>query len=313
MPAPGPATPSSISPARAWLLAIRPRTLPASVAPVVLATGMAASRGVADFLPALAALVAALLIQIGTNLANDVFDHRKGGDTAERVGPTRVVQAGLLPEAAVWRATLLVLGLALLVGAYLVWVGGLPILVVGILSLLCAVAYTGGPYPLAYHGLGDLFVFVFFGWVAVAGTYWVQAHAFQADLLVAGSGIGALITAILVVNNLRDRETDAMAGKRTQAVRLGVARTRMQFVALLLIGAAAPLVGVLFFGWTPWTLLAWTSGSLFFLPLSRVLTFQQPAELNPALGAAARGVAWYAGLMAAGFMAGAVRAGVVTF
>jgi 1,4-dihydroxy-2-naphthoate polyprenyltransferase len=301
-----------MSPARAWLLAVRPRTFPAAVAPVVVGTGMAASRGVADFLPALAALVAALLIQIGTNLANDVFDHRKGGDTAERIGPTRVVQAGLLPEAQVWRATLVVLGLALLVGVYLVWVGGLPILVIGILSLVCAVAYTGGPYPLAYHGLGDLFVFIFFGWVAVAGTYWVQALTFEADLLVAGTGMGALITAILVVNNLRDRETDAMAGKRTQAVRLGVGGSRVQFVGLLVVGAGAPLVGILFFGWSGWTLLSWTSGSLFFLPLSRVLTFENPAELNPALGATARGVAWYGGLLAAGFLAGAVRAGVVT-
>ena len=302
-----------ISSSRAWLLAIRPRTLPAAVAPVVLGTGMAASRGMADFLPALAALVAALLIQVGTNLANDVFDHLKGGDTEGRIGPTRMVQAGHLTAAAVWRGTLLTLGLALLVGIYLVWVGGIPILVIGILSLVCAVAYTGGPYPLAYHGLGDLFVFVFFGWVAVAGTYWVQALRFEPDLLVAGTGMGALVTAILVVNNLRDRETDAAAGKRTQAVRLGVQGTRVQFVALLLIGAAVPPVGILFFGWSGWTLLSWTSASLFFLPLSRVLTFQDPSELNPALGATARGVAWYGGLLAAGFMAGAVRAGVVSF
>lgn len=302
-----------LSPSRAWILAIRPRTLPAAVAPVVVGTGMAASRGVADFLPALAALVAALLIQIGTNLANDVFDHLKGGDTEGRIGPTRMVQAGHLSAAAVWRATLFTLGLALVVGAYLVWVGGFPILVIGVLSLVCAVAYTGGPYPLAYHGLGDVFVFVFFGWVAVAGTYWVQALRLEADLLVAGTGMGALITALLVVNNLRDRETDAAVGKRTQAVRLGVKGTRIQFVALLLVGVAAPPVGILFFGWSGWTLLAWTSAFLFLLPLSRILTFQDPSELNPALGATARGVAWYGGLLAVGFVVGAVRAGMVIF
>jgi 1,4-dihydroxy-2-naphthoate polyprenyltransferase len=305
--------PATVSPARVWLLAIRPRTLPAAVAPVVVGTGMAASRGVADLLPALAALVGALLIQVATNLANDVFDHLKGGDTEGRIGPARVVQAGLLPAAAVWRATLLTLGLALLVGIYLVWVGGVPILVIGILSLVCAVAYTGGPFPLAYHGLGDLFVFLFFGWVAVAGTYWVQALVFEPDLLLAGTAMGALITAILVVNNLRDRETDAAAGKRTLAVRLGRRGTQAQFVLLLLVGGAVPPVGMVLFGWSGWTLLALASGVLFLPPLTRVLTFVDPAELNPALGATARGVAWYAGLLACGFMAGAVRAGVVTF
>jgi len=296
-----------------WLLAIRPRTLPAAVAPVVLGTGIAAARGLADLWPALATLVAALLIQIATNLANDLFDHLKGGDTDARLGPIRVVQAGLLEPREVWRATLLTLTLALGIGVYLVAVGGLPILVIGVLSLVCAVAYTGGPYPLAYHGLGDLFAFVFFGWVAVAGTYWIQVGAFHLELLLAGTGVGALITAILVVNNLRDRETDALAGKRTLAVRIGRRGTQVEYLVLLLLAAAVPLVGVLGFGWTEWSLLAWLSAGLFRFPLTRVLSFEDPRELNPALGATARGVAWYSGLLAAGFMVGAVRAGVMTF
>ncbi|TVP55468.1 MAG: 1,4-dihydroxy-2-naphthoate polyprenyltransferase [Gemmatimonadales bacterium] len=290
---------------RAWLLAIRPRTLPAAVAPVVVGTGMASARGVADPWPAIAALVGALLLQIATNLANDYFDFVKGSDTEERIGPVRVVQAGILSPAAVRRATALTLALAATVGAYLVWVGGIPILVIGLAALLCAVAYTGGPFPLAYHGLGDLFVFVFFGPVAVAGTYWVQARSFDPDLLLAGAGIGALITAILVVNNLRDRKTDAETGKRTLAVRLGDTGSQVQYVGLVGVGLLAPMVGVFAFGWHLWTLGALGVVVLLGRPLSRVLTFLDPIELNPALGETARAVAWYGGLLAAGFVLGA--------
>ncbi len=294
-----------IGAARAWLLAIRPRTLPAAVAPVVVGTGMASARGVADPWPAIAALVGALLLQIATNLANDYFDFVKGSDTDDRIGPVRVVQAGILSPAAVRRATALTLALATTVGAYLVWVGGLPILVIGLAALLCAVVYTGGPFPLAYHGLGDLFVFVFFGPVAVAGTYWVQARSFDADLLVAGAGIGALITAILVVNNLRDRKTDAESGKRTLAVRLGDLGSQVQYVGLVGVGLLAPVVGVFGYGWHPWTLGALGVVVLLGRPLSRVLTFLDPVELNPALGETARAVAWYGGLLATGFVLGA--------
>ena len=225
----------------AWVMASRPATLPAAVAPVVVGTAMAAFRGVMEVLPAAAALVAALLIQIATNLANDYFDHRKGIDADDRVGPTRVVQAGILTPEAVLRATVLVLGATTLVGVYLVWVGGVPILVIGILSLICAVAYSAGPFPLAYHGLGDLFVFVFFGLIAVSGTYWVQAGEFELDLLLAGAGVGTLTTAILVVNNLRDIPSDERAGKRTLAVRLGASGTKAEFLLLVLKAGAVPL------------------------------------------------------------------------
>lgn len=265
---------------------------------------MAGSWGVFRFGPALAALAGALLIQIATNLANDYFDFLKGGDTEARVGPTRVVQAGLLSPEAVWRATVATLITALAVGVYLVWEGGWPIAVIGVASLVCAVAYTGGPFPLAYRGLGDLFAFVFFGPVAVAGTVWVQGRVLDPAFVWAGAGVGALITAILVVNNLRDRETDAEAGKRTTAVRFGVRGTRAFYVALLLLAAAVPVAGVVLLEWTPWTLLALGGLGLVLRPLEAVLTFADPRELLPALGGTARVVTAYAGLLAAGFVLG---------
>ncbi len=292
-------------PVGAWLLAIRPRTLPAAVAPVVIGTGVASAHGVAQIAPAAAALAGALLIQIATNLANDYFDFVKGGDDEDRVGPVRVVQAGILSPEAVIRGTAVTLALATLVGAYLVWVGGVPILVIGLLALVCAVAYTGGPFPLAYHGLGDLFVFVFFGPVAVGGTYWVQARALPPDLLLAGVGIGALITAVLVVNNLRDRETDARAGKRTMAVILGETGSRIEFFLLVLVALAVPVVGWAVLGWDAWTLIALGVVVLLGRPMATLLTYMDARELNPVLGETARAVAWYGGLLAVGFVLGA--------
>ena len=293
-----------MSPWRAWLMAIRPRTLPAAVAPVVVGTAMAAADQVAALAPALAALTAALLIQVATNLANDYFDHARGTDTEERLGPVRVTQAGILSPEAVLRGTGVTLALATLVGGYLVWVGGLPILVIGVASLVCAVAYTGGPFALAYHGLGDLFVFVFFGLVAVGGTYWVQALTFSPELLLAGAGVGALVTAILVVNNLRDREGDAAVGKRTMAVILGESGSRTQYAVLLAVGALAPLLGMVLVGWTAWTLLSLLGFRFALEPLERVMTFADPRELNPALGQTARLLTWYSGLLALGFILG---------
>ena len=187
-----PAGPVTLTRAQAWILATRPRTLTAASAPVVAGTGFAAADGVFAMGPAIAALVGALLIQIGTNLANDYYDFVKGGDTAERVGPIRVTQAGLLPATAVWRGMVLTLGAAFLIGVYLVAVGGWPVLVIGLLSLLFAVAYTGGPYPLSYHGLGDVAVFLFFGLAATATTYYVQALTWSSGALLAGVGDGRL-------------------------------------------------------------------------------------------------------------------------
>ena len=205
-----------------WLLAARPATLPAAVVPVLVGTAAALHGGVQlQVGPFVAALVAALLIQIGTNFANDVFDFRKGADTAERLGPPRVTQSGMVPPEQVLIATFVTFGLAALVGVYLVLVGGWPILVVGVLSILAGLAYTGGPWPIGYHSLGDLFVFIFFGVVAVVGSAYLQTLSITPLAVWASFPVGLLVTAILVVNNLRDIDTDRQVGKKTLAVRLG--------------------------------------------------------------------------------------------
>ena len=185
------------------------------------------------------------------------------------------------------------LAAASVVGVYLIVVGGWPIVIVGVASLVCAVAYTGGPFPLGYHGLGDVFVFVFFGLVAVGGTYWVQALALPSDALLAGAGVGALSTAILVANNLRDIRTDAAAGKRTLAVRLGRRGSQMEYALLLFGGLAVPVWGVLRFGWPAAALATLLVAVVAVEPFRRVLGFTDPSELLPALGGTARVVALY--------------------
>ncbi|MBT5043997.1 MAG: 1,4-dihydroxy-2-naphthoate polyprenyltransferase, partial [Gemmatimonadales bacterium] len=245
-----------ISPVQAWILAARPKTLTAALAPVVTGTGLAAFHGVFAPLPALAALIGAVFIQIGTNFANDYYDFVRGGDTDARVGPIRVTQAGILPPATVKRGMYAVLGAALFVGVYLVWVAGWPIVWIGLSSVACAVLYTGGPFPLAYHGLGDVFVFVFFGLVAVSGTFFVQGLYWPPDVWIAGAALGTLNTAILVVNNLRDVDTDTLAGKRTLAVRLGATGTKIQYVLMLLVAVVVPVIGWRVYEWPLATLAA---------------------------------------------------------
>ncbi len=291
-------------PVMRWVLAARPKTLSAAAAPVAAGTGLAYADGRFAAGPAVAALVGALLIQIGTNFANDYYDYMKGGDTGDRLGPTRVTQAGLIPPESVKRGMWLVLSLAFLVGIYLVSVGGWPIVVIGLASLVCAVAYTGGPMPLAYNGLGDLFVFLFFGLVAVGGTYWVQALVLSPGALLAGSGLGAFATAILVVNNLRDRETDALAGKKTLAVRFGDHWTICEYVACIVVAAVALIAGVSVLGWSPYTLFGLIGISSLRPVWSRMLDYQNRRGLNPALGETARGVAIYGFGMALGHLFG---------
>jgi 1,4-dihydroxy-2-naphthoate octaprenyltransferase len=246
----------AVSSTRAWLMAARPQTLPAGSAPVVVGTGLAVQDGVFAPLPAAFALVGALLLQIGTNFANDYYDAVRGADTDDREGFTRVTAGGIIEPAAVKRAMYATFGLAVLVGTYLVYVGGVPILVVGLASVVAGITYTGGPLPYGYRGLGDLFVFVFFGLVAVAGTYYVQAAATAGATLplglpdgtlplaavVAGLPAAGLSTAILVVNNIRDRETDAAAGKRTLVVLLGYRLSRMEWTALVGMAYVVPVV-----------------------------------------------------------------------
>jgi 1,4-dihydroxy-2-naphthoate octaprenyltransferase len=293
-----------ISPVQAWILAARPKTLTAALAPVVAGTGLAAFHGVFAPLPALAALIGAVFIQIGTNFANDYYDFVRGGDTDARVGPIRVTQAGILPPATVKRGMYAVLGAALFVGVYLVWVAGWPIVWIGLSSVACAVFYTGGPFPLAYHGLGDVFVFVFFGLVAVSGTFFVQGLYWPPDVWIAGAALGTLNTAILVVNNLRDIDTDTVAGKRTLAVRLGATGTKIEYVLMLLVAVVAPVIGWRVYEWPVATLAALLVAPLAVAPLKKVLGFADPRELLPALGETARIVAIYGVLLGAGLAFG---------
>jgi len=271
--------------ARIWFEAMRPRTLPAAVVPVVVGLAVAARARRLDAGLAAATMGAALLIQIGTNLANDYFDFVAGADTAERLGPRRITQAGLATPQAVRTAALVVLALSALVGIYLVAAGGWPIAIIGMLSLVAAVAYTGGPWPIASHGMGDLFVFLFFGVVAVSGTVFLQTGTLSRLALAASVPVGCLATAILVVNNLRDIPTDTRAGKRTLAVRIGERATRVEYVALL--AATFLAVPLLALDAGAWSLIA-----LGALPLAlreaRALQPRSGASLNASLGATAR-------------------------
>ena len=303
---------------RAWVMAARPQTLPAAAAPVAVGTGLAVGHGVGHPLAALAAFLGAALIQIGTNFANDYYDAVKGADTDDREGFTRVTQSGLIAPDSVKRATYLTFAAAILVGATLVYVGGLPILIVGLVSVAAGLAYTGGPYPLGYHGLGDLFVFVFFGLVAVAGTYYVQAAAMLAEPLplaipagtlpplavLASLPVAGVSTGILVVNNVRDMETDAETGKRTLAVRIGYRWSRVQYVALLALAYLVP----------PAMWLAGPASPVVCLPLltlplaasvtRTVCTRTSGAALNPALERTGKLLAAHAGLFGVGLALG---------
>jgi 1,4-dihydroxy-2-naphthoate octaprenyltransferase len=264
-------------------MAARPATLPAAVAPVLVGTAVAVHARHFRPLPFLAALVAAVLIQIGTNFANDLFDYHKGADTTARLGPVRVTQSGLIPPRAVAYATALTFGAAVLVGLYLVAVGGLPILLIGLASIAAAILYTGGPWPLGYHGLGDVFVFIFFGLIAVTGTYYVQAGAVGSAAIAAAVPVGLLVTAILVVNNVRDIETDRAAGKGTLAVRLGRRASRVQYALLVATAYAMPLLLWLAHvtSWLFW--LPWLTAPLAFQLIRTVSTHADGPTLNRAL------------------------------
>jgi 1,4-dihydroxy-2-naphthoate polyprenyltransferase len=248
---------------RAWLVAIRPKTLLAAVAPVMVGSALGHRAGDFYLLAALFALCGALLLQIASNLANDVFDFEQGKDTAERLGPMRAVQSGLLTPKQARSGLLVVLFGCLIVGSYLVGRTGWPLLAVGLSSMLAAIAYTAGPFPLGYHGLGDLFAFLFFGPVAVAGTQYAVAEIVTAEAYWASVSVGALVANILVVNNLRDRIEDARTGKHTLAVRFGERFCVLQASALVGVAYTTPAYFLLDAG-TAWPLLL----PLLTLPLS---------------------------------------------
>jgi len=266
----------------AWMLAIRPRTLPAAAAGVVMGAALSWHDGYFRLDAVLVCLFTALLLQIGSNLANDVFDFERGTDTVERLGPTRVTQAGMLTPKQVKIGMAVVFALAGLSGLYLAWLGGWVIIILGIAAIISAIAYTGGPFPISYHGLGDIFVFIFFGLASVAGTYFIQAGSISPAVWWMTIPPGLIITAILVVNNLRDLENDRKAGKHTMAVRLGEKGTKIQYVVCMVI-AYLILFPVAYAGLIPWTTLSvWLS-----LPLpiqgTKVVLTQKGRPLNAAL------------------------------
>jgi 1,4-dihydroxy-2-naphthoate octaprenyltransferase len=264
-------------------MAARVRTLPASVAPVLVGTSLALGAGHFQALAFVAALLGAMFIQVGTNLSNDYSDARRGADSEDRLGPVRVTAGGLVPPRHVLVATYATFGLAVACGAYLVAVAGPELLAVGAASILAGVLYTGGPRPYGYEGLGELFVFLFFGIVAVVGSYFVQVQELPWEAFVCAVPVGLLASAILVVNNLRDIDTDGRAGKRTLAVRLGVRRTRALYTAMLTGAfASAPLCGVLG-SMTAWLLLSWAAIPLALAVARTVRSRTDGPSLNGAL------------------------------
>ncbi|HLH66952.1 MAG TPA: 1,4-dihydroxy-2-naphthoate polyprenyltransferase [Solirubrobacteraceae bacterium] len=270
--------------ARIWLMAARPRTLPAAVAPVLVGTALAGHAHVFHPLRFVAAMAGALLIQVGTNLSNDYSDARRGADAEDRLGPVRVTAGGLVPPRQVLIATYLTFGAAVLAGAYLIAVAGWVLLAIGAASILAGVAYTGGPRPYGYEGLGELFVFLFFGVVAVAGSYYVQTRELEWEAFALAVPVGLLAAAILVVNNVRDIDSDRRAGKRTLAVRLGRPRARALY-ALALALAYLTTAAIAAASYGLWLLAPWLTLPLAARPLAAVLGRSDGPSLNRALGA----------------------------
>ncbi|MGH2894398.1 MAG: 1,4-dihydroxy-2-naphthoate polyprenyltransferase, partial [Solirubrobacteraceae bacterium] len=268
---------------RIWLMAARPRTLPAAIAPVLVGTSLAGFAHVFHPLRLAAALLGAVFIQVGTNLSNDYSDARRGADAEDRLGPVRVTAGGLVPPKQVLIATYVSFGLAVLFGVYLIVVAGWELLIVGAASILAGVAYTGGPRPYGYEGLGELFVFLFFGIVAVAGSFFVQVKALHWEAFALAVPVGLLAAGILVVNNVRDIDSDRRAGKGTLAVKLGRDRTRVMYAAVVYLAYLLAPVTWLFGPTTAWVLLPWLTLPLATAVVRIVRTRTDGPSLNGAL------------------------------
>ncbi len=286
---------------RIWILAARPKTLWAAIAPVIIGTAMAINAGGGHGLAAIAALTSALFIQIGTNLANDYFDFKKGADTIERLGPTRVTQTGLLSPEQVKMAAHLAFKIAFLIGIYLVIRGGWPIVIIGLLSIFFGIIYTGGPFPLGYKGLGELFVLIFFGPVAVGGTYYVQTLSINWQVILAGFAPGLLAVAILTVNNLRDIESDTTAGKKTLAVRWGASYCKIQYTLAIFLASIIPVIISLKTSSHPYVTLAALTILMAIPLLKKVFTYQSAPELNRVLESTGRLLLLYSLLFSLGW------------
>jgi 1,4-dihydroxy-2-naphthoate polyprenyltransferase len=274
---------TSPSPVRIWVMAARPKTLPLGVAPVLVGTALAGYLHVFHPLRFVAALLGAMFIQIGANLSNDYSDAHRGADTEDRLGPVRVTAGGLVPPRQVLIATYMTFGLAVLCGVYLIAVAGWQILLIGIASIIAGVLYTGGPRPYGYEGLGEVFVFLFFGVAAVAGSYFAQVKDFSWESLVLSAPIGLIAAAVLVVNNTRDIDTDRRANKRTLAVRLGRERSRRMYATMLLIAYPVVLIPWLFGPLTAWLLLPFLTLPIATGVIRIVSTHSDGPSLNRAL------------------------------
>jgi 1,4-dihydroxy-2-naphthoate polyprenyltransferase len=298
------ATASSTSPLRIWLMAARVRTLPAAVAPVLVGTSLAGAAGIFRIGPFVAALLGSILIQIGTNLANDYSDARRGADTDDRLGPVRVTAGGLVPPRQVLIATYVTFGLAVVCGVYLVFAAGIELLFVGVASIAAGVLYTGGPKPYGYEGLGEVFVFLFFGIAAVSGSAFAQLEAWPGEAFALAVPVGLLAAAILVVNNVRDMDTDRRAGKRTLAVRLGRERARTVYGLMLylpyLVAPLPWLLGPL----SPWVLACWLTLPLAVRLVRTVRTHADGPTLNEALAQTGMLQLAFCVLLSAGVLAG---------
>ena len=285
---------------QAWMLAIRPKTLPAGAMPVVLGSALAAADGQFRPFPALVALICALGIQVATNFINEIYDFRKGADTAERLGPTRTVAAGIISEKKMITVSASLAGAVFLLGLYLVSIAGWPILVIGLLSLLFAWGYTGGPFPIAYSGLGDFFVFLFFGLVAVGGTYYVQAQTLTLPILLAAVAPGAFSVNILLVNNIRDIVTDRKVGKMTLPARIGGDWARRLYIALTVLAYLVPAL-LWLNHYSPWVLLSLFSAPLAFMMIRRLYA-SEGKELNQVLAGTGKLMTLHGLLFAAGLL-----------
>lgn len=285
-----------------WIMAARPRTLWAAVGPVMIGSAMAFERGLGHWPSVAATLFGALMIQIGANLANDYFDFKKGADTAERLGPTRVTQAGLVTAKEMKRAIVFAFALSAIAGIYLVFRGGWPIVTIGLTSILFGILYTAGPYPLGYHGLGDPFAFLFFGPVAVGGTYYAQTLSINPEVIIAGLAPGLFAVCILTVNNIRDLKSDTVAGKRTLAVRFGVRFARMEYLLAFLVAVLIPVFLYLTSGRHPYSMAVLAVLPNAIGPIRKLYKFTDPRELNDLLAVTGRLLMMYAVFFSIGWL-----------
>lgn len=288
---------------RIWIQAARPQTLTAAFVPVCVGAALAIHDNVFDFIPSLIALLCAFLIQIGTNFANDYFDFKKGADNDDRIGFERATAKGHISADIMRNATILTMATAFFLGLILVWHAGWVILGLGILSLICGVLYTGGPFPLGYNGLGDLFVFIFFGFVAVMGTYYLNALAWSSASFWASLAVGALSTNILVINNLRDIEQDGPAGKNTLGVLFGEDVLRLEYLLMLLLALAIPPHFYFQLGYNAFIFIPYVSLPFAAVLLYQVWTEEDKRKLNRTLEHTAQFMTLFGILFSAGLLA----------